>query len=32
MESREKKRGEDGDIGVYVCGGQKTREKKKTYG
>ena len=24
-----KEKGEDGDIWVYVCGGQKTREKKK---
>ena len=33
MESTGKK-GEDGDIWVYMCGGQKTREKKKkeTYG
>ena len=29
VESREKKRGEDRDIWVYVCGGEKTREKKK---
>ena len=28
MESRDKK-GEDGDIWVYVCGGEKTREKEK---
>ena len=35
MESTGKK-GEDGDIWVYVCGGQNAREKKKkkkeTYG
>ena len=33
MESRDEN-GEDGDIRVYVCGGEKTREKKKkeTYG
>ena len=24
-----KEKGEDGDIWVYVCGGEKTREKKK---
>ena len=29
MESREKKRGEDRDIWVYVCGGEKSRGKKK---
>ena len=32
MESRRKKKEkkrEDGDIWVYVCGGEKTREKKK---
>ena len=28
MESRDEN-GEDGDIRVYVCGGEKTREKKK---
>ena len=28
MESRDKK-GEDEDIWVYMCGGEKTREKKK---
>ena len=28
MKSRDKK-GEDGDIWIYVCGGEKTREKKK---
>ena len=32
----EEKKREDGDIWVYVCGGEKTREKKKkkkeTYG
>ena len=28
-----KKKGEDGDIWVYMCGGEKSREKKKkTYG
>ena len=36
VESREKKRGEDRDIWVYVCGGEKSREKKmkkkETYG
>ena len=36
VESRDEN-GEDGDIRVYVCGGEKTREKKKekkkeTYG
>ena len=30
MESKEKKkRGEDGILWVYVCGGQNAREKKK---
>ena len=29
VESREKKRGEDRDIWVYVCGGEKSRGKKK---
>ena len=24
-----KKKGEDGDIWVYMCGGEKSREKKK---
>ena len=24
-----KNKGDDGDIWIYVCGGQKTREKKK---
>ena len=28
VEGRDKK-GEDGDIWVYVCGGEKTREKKR---
>ena len=28
MKSRDKK-GEDGDIWIYVCGGKKTRGKKK---
>ena len=28
VESRDEN-GEDGDIRVYVCGGEKTREKKK---
>ena len=28
MEGRDKK-GEDGDIWVYVCGGEKTIEKKR---
>ena len=28
MESRDKK-GDDGDIWVYMCGGEKTREKRK---
>ena len=28
VESRDKK-GEDGDIWVYMCGGEKTREKKR---
>ena len=28
MESRDEN-GEDGDIRVYVCGGEKTREKKR---
>ena len=33
VESRERKKGEDRDIWVYVCGGEKSREKKKkTYG
>ena len=33
VESREKKRGEDRDIWVYVCGGEKSRGKiKETYG
>ena len=30
VESRDEN-GEDGDIRVYVCGGEKTREKKKGY-
>ena len=29
MESREKRKGEDRDIWVNVCGGEKSREKKK---
>ena len=33
VESREKRKGEDRDIWVNVCGGEKSREKKKeTYG
>ena len=36
VESREKKKGEDRDIWVNVCGGEKSREKKRkkkeTYG
>ena len=28
VESRDKK-GEDGDIWVYACGGEKTREKRR---
>ena len=28
-ESRDIKKGDDGDIWVYVCGGEKTREKKE---
>ena len=35
VESRERKKGEDRDIWVYVCGGEKSREQKKkreTYG
>ena len=27
-----KKKGEDGDIWVYMCGGEKSREKKKKKG
>ena len=29
VESRERKKGEDRDIWVYVCGGEKSRGKKK---
>ena len=29
VESKEKKKGEDGILWVYVCGGQNAREKKK---
>ena len=28
-EKKKEKKREDGDIWVYVCGGEKTREKKK---
>ena len=29
MESKEKKKGEDGILWVYMCGGQNARVKKK---
>ena len=29
MESKGKKKGEDGILWVYMCGGQNVREKKK---
>ena len=31
MESRERKKGEDRDIWVYVCGGEKSRGKKNVW-